>query len=182
VPNAPVPCHRSSITPIHVTDMPLASRASMAAIDPTIPTDRAEPLGTVVDGGLVGRRLPVVLMGAFGGLALLLASVGVYAMFAAMAAAREREFAVRVALGSTRRGIAALVLRQAATWTAVGLALGIVGVGAVTRMVRSLLYGVSQFDAMTIGLAVLLLFLGGAIALVVPIRRATRVDPITVLR
>lgn len=63
-----------------------------------------ETLGSLVAGGLAGRRLLVVLMTAFGALALVLASVGVYAMFAAMAVAREREFGVRVALGSSRGG------------------------------------------------------------------------------
>jgi hypothetical protein len=159
-----------------------AVRREVAAIDPTIPTDRAATLSSVVDGGLAGRRLAVVLMSAFGALALLLASVGVYAMFAAMAAAREREFAVRVALGSSGRGIATLVLRQATTWAAIGLALGAAGIVAVTRMVRSLLYATSPFDAVAIGLAVTLLVVGGAIGLVAPIRRATRVDPMTVLR
>lgn len=157
-------------------------RREVAAIDPAIPMDRMAMLDSLVAGGLAGRRLPVLLMSAFGTLALLLASVGVYAMFAAMATAREREFGVRVVLGASRRGIAALVLRQAGVWMAAGLAGGAVGVVAVTRMVRGLLYGVSPFDAVTLGVAVLLLVICGALALVVPILRATRVDPISVLR
>jgi putative ABC transport system permease protein len=121
-------------------------------------------------------------MVSFGALALGLASVGVYAMFAAMAVAREREFGLRIALGSTRAAIASLVLRQAAVWMAIGLALGTVGVVAITRLVRELLYGASQFDAVALGLAVVLLLVCGAAALIVPVRRATRVDPISVLR
>ena len=121
-------------------------------------------------------------MTAFGALALLLASVGVYAMFASMAAAREREFGVRVALGATRRGIAGLVLRQGAVWMALGLAGGAVGVALVARFLRDLLYGVRPFDPVTLGVAVLTLLACGTIALLVPVRRATRVDPITVLR
>jgi ABC-type antimicrobial peptide transport system permease subunit len=132
--------------------------------------------------GLAGRRLPVALMTGFAALALLLASVGVYAMFAAMAAAREREFSVRLALGSSRRGIATLVLRQGAVWMAVGLAGGAVGVVLVTRALRGLLYGVSQFDPVALGIAVMMLVLCGTVALLIPVRRATRVDPIGVLR
>ena len=157
-------------------------RREVAAIDPTLPTDGIVTLERLVAGGLAGRRLPVVLMSAFGALALVLASVGVYAMFAAMATAREREFGVRVALGSSRGAIAALILRQAGIWAAVGLALGAAGVVAIARMVQGLLYGVSAFDAIALGLALALLLVCAAVALVVPVRRATRVDPISVLR
>jgi ABC-type antimicrobial peptide transport system permease subunit len=129
-----------------------------------------------------GRRLPVVLMSAFGALALVLASVGVYAMFASMAAAREREFGVRVALGASPVGIAGLVLRQGGAWMAVGLAAGAVGVVLVSRLVRGLLFGVRPFDPVALGVAVLLLLLCAALALAVPVRRATRVDPISALR
>jgi ABC-type antimicrobial peptide transport system permease subunit len=121
-------------------------------------------------------------MTAFGGLALLLASVGVYAMFAAMTAAREREFGVRVALGASRGRIAGLVLRQGGVWLAVGLAAGAVGVVVVGRLVRSLLFGVLPFDPIALGLAVAMLLACAAVALLVPVRRATRVDPITALR
>jgi len=99
-----------------------------------------------------------------------------------MATAREREFSVRLALGSSRRGIAMLVLRQGAIWMAVGLIAGAVGVLFVTRMLRGLLHGVSQFDPVTLVVAVTMLVACGAVALLVPVRRATRVDPTTVLR
>ncbi len=157
-------------------------RRELAAIDPRLPIDDASSLSAMLSERLVGRRLPVVLMTAFGTLALLLASVGVYAMFAAMAAAREHEFSVRLALGSSRRGIAALVLRQGGVWMALGLAGGAVGVVIVTRALRGLLYGVSQFDPVALGIAVMTLLVCGTVALLIPVRRATRVDPMTVLR
>ena len=159
-----------------------AVRRELAALDPGLPLDRVMTLQDVVGEGLSGRRLPVVLMTAFGVLALLLASVGVYALFASMAAAREREFGVRIALGATRRGIAGLVLRQGAVWMLVGLAGGALGVFAVTRLVRTLLYGIAPFDPIALGFAVVTLVACGTIALLAPVRRATRVDPITVLR
>lgn len=120
-------------------------------------------------------------MGGFGILALLLVSVGVYAMFATMAQAREREFGVRMALGSSRGAIAALMLRQGATWMLLGLALGAVGVALVTRVIRGQLFGVQAFDPIALGGAVLGLLLCAATALFVPVRRATRADPIQVL-
>jgi ABC-type antimicrobial peptide transport system permease subunit len=131
---------------------------------------------------MAGRRLPVLLMTAFGALALLLASVGVYAMFASMVAAREREFGLRVALGSTRQAIAGLVLRGGAAWMLAGLAGGALGVVAVARLLHSLLFGVPPFDPIALGTAVMMLLACATAALLVPIRRATRVDPITVIR
>jgi predicted permease len=157
-------------------------RRELAAMDPGVPLRKPTALHDLVGEKLTGRQLPVVLMSAFGVLALILASVGVYAMFAAMAAAREREFGVRMALGSTRAAIAGLVLRQGAIWMAVGLVIGAVGVTVISRFLRGLLYGVSQFDPVALGLAVLMLIAFGAVALLVPVRRATRVDPISVLR
>ena len=155
---------------------------TLAAMDARLPLHNPVTLEALISDGLAGRRLPVVLMTAFGALALVLASVGVYAMFAAMAAAREREFGVRVALGSSRAAIATLVLRQGGVWMLAGLVIGAGGVVVVARLVRSLLYGVAPFDPVALGLAVVLLIAAAAVALLVPVRRATRVDPITVLR
>jgi len=155
---------------------------TLAALDPSVPLRDPKPLSDIMDERLAGRRLPVLLMSAFGVLALVLASVGVYAMFASMAAAREREFGVRVALGSSRGAIAGLVLRQGGVWMAAGLAGGAIGVAVVARMLGNLLYGVAPFDPIALGVAALTLVACGAVALLVPVRRATRVDPITVLR
>lgn len=158
-----------------------AERA-LRELSPTLPLRDPATLRSILDEGLAGRRLPVLLMTAFGALALLLASVGVYAMFAAMAAAREQEFGVRIALGSSPRGIAGLVLRQGGVWMAVGLAGGALGVVLIARLLRNLLYGVPQFDPVAIGMAVVLLLACATVALLVPVRRATRVDPVSILR
>jgi ABC-type antimicrobial peptide transport system permease subunit len=139
-------------------------------------------LPAVLGEGIAGRRLPVLLMTGFGVLALLLATVGVYAMFASLAAAREREFGIRLALGSRPGAIAALVLRQGAGWMATGLAVGAVGIVVVVRLVRDLLYGVSPFDPLTVGASVVTLVACATIALLIPVRRATRVDAALALR
>jgi predicted permease len=177
--NGPVFMIRTQGEPAALTG---AVRRTLTALDPAVPLREALPMRAVLSEGLSGRRLPVLLMTAFGALALLLASVGVYAMFASMAAAREREFGVRVALGASPRGIAALVLRQGGAWLGAGLVAGAIGVVAVSRLVRGLLYGVAPFDPVALGAAALLLVLCAAVALLVPVRRATRVDPISVLR
>ncbi len=103
-------------------------------------------------------------------------------MFASMATAREREFGVRIALGSTRGAIAGLVLRQGGGWMALGLVGGAGGVALIGRSVRGLLYGVAPFDPVTLVAVVVTLGVCGALALLAPVRRATRVDPITIMR
>ena len=154
----------------------------VAGLDPGLALQRVMTMQAVLGEGIASRRLPVLLMTGFGVLALLLASVGVYAMFASLAAAREREFGVRMALGSRPGAIAALVLRQGLGWIAAGLAVGTVGIVIVTRLVRDLLYQVSPFDPMTVGISIAILATCATLALLVPVRRATRVDATVALR
>jgi hypothetical protein len=154
----------------------------LAALDAGLALQLVTPLREGLETGLAPRRLPVMLMTAFAALALLVASVGVYAMFASLAASREREFGVRMALGSGRLAIAGLVVRQGAIWMAAGLAGGVFGVVLVVRLVRDLLYEISPFDPVTLGGAVGMLIVCAALALLVPLRRATQVDPAITLR
>jgi putative ABC transport system permease protein len=157
-------------------------RTVLRSIDPGLPIYQVLSMQDVVDKGYAARRLPVLLMMGFGVLALLLSSVGIYAMFATMATAREREFGVRIALGSSRGAVAGLVIRQGGVWMGLGLLLGALGVYASTRLIRTQLFGVAEFDPLTLGAAVSVLLLCAAVALLAPVRRATRVDPISVLR
>jgi putative ABC transport system permease protein len=159
-----------------------AVRRTLASLDGSLPITNIATMTAVIGDRFAARRLPVVLMTGFGALALLLACVGVYSMFANMAAAREREFGVRIALGSTRGSIAALVLRQGGLWMALGLAVGAVGIIAAARLLRTQLFGVPQFDPLAIGATVLVLVICAGVALLGPVSRASRVDPITVLR
>jgi putative ABC transport system permease protein len=99
-----------------------------------------------------------------------------------MAAAREHEFGVRMALGSSRRAIAGLVLRQGALWMGIGLVGGGIGVVVVARVLRNLLYGTAPLDVVALGSAVTALLVCATVALLVPVRRATRVNPTTVMR
>jgi putative ABC transport system permease protein len=155
---------------------------AVASLDRGIALQRVMTMPAVLGEGIASRRLPVLLMTGFGVLALLLASVGVYAMFASLAAAREREFGIRLALGSRPSAIAALVLRQGASWMAAGLAVGAFGIVLVVWLVRDLLYAVSPFDPITLGASVVVLVVCAAVALLIPLRRATRVDAVVALR
>jgi putative ABC transport system permease protein len=154
----------------------------LAGLDRGLPLQQVMTLPSLLGAGLAGRRLPVLLMTAFGALALLLASVGVYSLFASMTGAREREFGVRMALGSRPRAIAALVLRQGIGWIAAGLVMGAFGIVIVARLVRDLLYQVSPFDPMTLFVSIAILTTCATVALLVPVRRATRIDAAVALR
>jgi putative ABC transport system permease protein len=154
----------------------------LSALDTGLALQRPMTLSALIAEQLVGRRLPVLLMTAFGALALLLASVGVYAVFDALASAREREFGVRMALGSQPAAIAALVLKQSAWWISAGLIGGAFGILLVARLLREVVYGVPPFDPLAIGAAVAILIGSATLALLIPLRRAVRVDPATALR
>jgi putative ABC transport system permease protein len=170
---------RTSVEPTSLTN---SVRAAVASVDPMVPMYKVATMNAVLGDTFALRRLPVVLMTSFGVLALLLATVGVYAMFANMAAAREREFGVRMALGSSPGAIARLVLQQGGRWMALGLVIGAAGVVMAARLLRTQLFGVPQFDPVAIGAAVVVLLVCAGVALLVPVRRATRVDPISILR
>jgi len=150
--------------------------------DPGVPLRRVSPLDDVLTQGLQSRRLPVLLMTGFGSVALLLATVGVYSMFAGMTAAREHEFGVRMALGASRPSIAALVLRQGSRWMALGIAVGAVGIIVVGLAIRGLLFEVSPFDPLTLIGTTLVIAACAMTASIAPIRRATGVDPAIVLQ
>lgn len=157
-------------------------RRELASYDPTVPMANVTTLSDVIDEGLAGQRLPMMLMLSFAALALLLACIGIYALFANMAAARQTEFGVRMALGASRSAVARLVLRQGALWMAIGLAGGALGIYVVSRALRSLIFGIAPLDWLSIAAAVGALLIAATVALAVPVWRATRADPLSAMR
>ncbi len=157
-------------------------RRVLTALDPGVPMADATPLSASVARGLQGRRLPTLLIGGFAALTLLLASMGVYALFANMVAAGERELGVRLALGSSPRRIAWLLVGRGALWLGAGLCVGGAGVALVGHALRSLLFGVSPVDPIALTGAAAVLVAAAAVALVGPVLRATRVAANSVLR
>jgi ABC-type antimicrobial peptide transport system permease subunit len=127
-------------------------------------------------------RLFYQMFGAFGAIALLLASIGVYGVISYGVSQRTQEIGVRVAMGAQGRDVFSLVLREAAWLAGIGIVLGIVGALGVTRVIASMLIGVSPTDP--ISFASEAAFLAGVAlrASYVPARRATRVDPLVALR
>ena len=132
--------------------------------------------------GLEQRRFNMLLFSAFAGLALLLASVGIYGVLAYSVSQRTREIGIRIALGATGGNVARLVLRQGLLLASVGVVIGAVAAFALTRWMESLIYGVSPTDPVTFTSVALLLVGIALLASYVPARRAVRVDPMQSLR
>ena len=131
-----------------------------------------------VEESLLRRRFSLQLLGLFAALALGLAAIGIYGVMAFLVNQGTREIGIRMALGATSGGILALVLRRAMTLVAMGIAAGLAAAIPLTRLLRTMLFGVQESDALTFAAASILL---GAVALLasyLPARRASRVEPL----
>jgi ABC-type antimicrobial peptide transport system permease subunit len=140
------------------------------------------PLEARLLTALARPRLYAVLLGGFGGAALAIAAVGLFALFSYVVAQRSREFAVRTALGATRRDILRLAVAQGLAAIVAGLLAGMVCSAWLTRLLSAQLYGVTPYDTATFVSVPLVLLLCGALAACVPALRAARLDPMRVLR
>jgi predicted permease len=143
--------------------------------------------GVTTGSELLGRaasstRFVTMLLSAFGIGAALLAALGVYGVLAYLVTQRRREFGVRMAIGAQPSSVLALVVKQGASLTAVGLLLGVAGAIAATRLLRTFLFGVTPGDVATYAVIVALVGAAGVLAALIPARRATRVDPVIALR
>jgi putative ABC transport system permease protein len=157
-------------------------RAELGRLDPEIAAADVAGMRTIISGSVADRRAYMILVGAFGALALVLAGVGLYGVVAFHVAQRTREMGVRLALGATRARVLALVVAQGMRLVGAGLLLGLGAAAVATRPLASLLFEVSPRDGVSFLAAPALLALVGLAACYVPARRATRVDPVVALR
>ena len=185
-----VPFEQNTTIPIALTVRTSLDPANMAAtihriateIAPDVPLSRERTMASLVDDSMLGARAAAMLLLGFGVLALILGSIGTYGLVAYGVEARQREFAVRMAVGAKASGVLGLVLRDGARLAAIGITIGVAGAFALSGSIRGLLYEVAPTDAMTFVSVPLLLGTIALLACVIPALRATRVDPNTILR
>ena len=157
-------------------------RNEVRALHPQVPLFAVNTLDGLVAETLAQPRFRALLLGGFAALALLLASIGIYGVTAYAVSQRTHEVGVRMALGARGRDVMGLILKQHLVPAVTGVAVGIVGAIAVSRFIKSLVYGVGATDVITFAGVALLLVAVAALAAYIPARRATRVDPLVALR
>jgi len=158
------------------------ARRELQAVDPAGPYVSVTSLDAKVDEQYRPWRLGATVLGLFGGLALLLSGLGLYGVLAYVVGQRTREIGVRVALGASRRNLAALVLGEGLRVVAVGAVAGVLAALALGKLVTSLLYGVSPRDPWILAASAAVLLAAAILACLVPARRAATVDPMEALR
>jgi putative ABC transport system permease protein len=157
-------------------------RREVQALDPDLPLFRLRTMNEHMGVALIEQRMAALLLGIFGLLALILASVGLYGVMAYSVSQRTRELGIRMALGANPGGILKLILKQGLLLTLIGLTIGLAVSFALTRFLASQLYNVSATDLITFALASSVLTVVALLASFIPARRAARVDPLVALR
>jgi predicted permease len=169
------------------TTLPPASlRTELEAVvregDPSVPIVRLRDMESVFNQSIERPRLLAQLLGGFAGLALLLAAIGTYGVLSYMVAERRREIGIRMALGADQGNVLTAVMKQGLTLTVVGLIVGLAGALAMNRLIASMLFGVQPTDPATLVAVVTTITIVAVVACLLPAWKASRVDPIVVLR
>jgi predicted permease len=157
-------------------------RAAVREIDPTLPVPDLRPLNDWIAESWAQARLTSILAAAFAGAALFLTVVGIYGVLSYAVTQRTQEIGIRIAIGARRTAVVALVLRAGMTWAIAGILLGLLGAWSGSRLIVSLLFGVSATDPITLASTAAALTGVAALACLVPALRATRIDPVIALR
>jgi putative ABC transport system permease protein len=157
-------------------------RRQIQSLDTNLALTNVQTIEEVIGQGLWAPRMGAGLLTLFGGLALILAAVGVYGVLSYSVNQQTREIGIRVALGSKSGEVLRLVVGQGLRLAGIGLALGFAAAVVLTRTISSLLFGISAHDPLTFGVVSLVLALSAIFACYIPARRATKVDPIVALR
>jgi putative ABC transport system permease protein len=159
-----------------------AVRREVRNLDKDLAVSEIRELDTIAEAGLARQRFTLLMVGLFAVIALTLAAIGIYGVMSYLVAQRTHEMGIRLALGARQRSVMKLMLGQGMVLAGSGVAIGLAGAFALTRLMASLLYGVSTTDPLTF-LLIAMLFVGVALlACYIPARRASTVDPMVALR
>src|SRR5207247_2543564 len=156
-------------------------RGAFAQIDRELPVYDVQTMEERMEKSLVSRRSPVLLSLSFGVVALFLSAIGIYGVLAYLVTQRRKEIGIRIALGSSARGIFELVLREGLILIAGGFVVGAIGAIALRRSLESQLFDVSATDPVVLATVTIVLASVAVLACALPARRATRIDPIIAL-
>jgi putative ABC transport system permease protein len=170
---------RSAVDP---SSLATAVRDAIWAVDKDQPVSQIRTMSEIISQAVARQRFSMLLLGLFAGLALILAAVGIYGVMSYSVAQRTREIGIRMALGAQKSDVLGMTLREALRFVAVGVVIGIAGALGLTRLMASLLFGVSATDPATFAAITVVL---GAVALLasyIPALRSMRVDPVIALR
>jgi putative ABC transport system permease protein len=159
-----------------------AVRAAVHDVDADLPLSRIRSMDEMMDASTGPRRFSMILLGIFAGVALTLAAIGLYGVMSYSVTQRSRELGIRIALGARVADILRMVVRQGLALAVTGMGVGLVAALLVTRLIKSMLFGVPATDLVTFGGMVALLLVVALVACYLPARRATRVDPVVALR
>lgn len=170
---------RSSVAPASLSH---AMKEAVEAVDPQVPTGAIRSMDQIMSRSLALRSFLMRLLGIFGGLALVLASVGLYGVISFVAARRTREIGVRIALGARSGDVLRLIVAEGLKLVLGGMLIGIAGALVLTRLLEGMVYSVSLRDPLIFVLVTLLMIVVSLLACYVPARRATCVDPVMALR
>jgi putative ABC transport system permease protein len=159
-----------------------AIREQVRALDPELPIYKAQLLEDYVSDSVAQRRFTSLLVSAFAGVGLLLATVGLFGLMSYNVAQRRNEIGIRVAVGAEKTDILGMIVREGLGWTLAGVVVGLAGTLVVSRILKSQLFGVSATDPTTFVVVALALILVAAVACYLPARRAANLDPLQALR
>ena len=157
-------------------------RQAIWSVDKSLPPGRARTVDEMLSSQVATPRLYMVLVGVFSAMAMALAAVGIYGLFASIVARRRNEMAIRVTMGARSANILWMVIGEGIRLSGAGIALGLLSALALARLMRSLLYEVSPTDPLTLGGGTLMLLTVALLSCYIPARRATRTDPMVALR
>jgi putative ABC transport system permease protein len=164
------------------TGLARAVQQEVLRVDPDLPVARVMTMDRIIGKSIARQNFNMILLGVFGGVALLLAAIGIYGVMSYTVQQRTHEMGIRIALGAGAGPLLRLVVGQGLLLAGIGVAIGLAASFAVTRVMSSLLYGVKATDVATFAAVAVVLSAVAALACYIPARRATRVDPIIALR
>ena len=157
-------------------------RAAVTSVDKSLPVYALKPMTEYLRDSLSRRRFNLILLSIFGGVALVLATVGIYGVISYGVTQRTHEMGLRMALGAQSHDVLKLVVRHGMLLALAGVGIGLLGASAMTRLMKSLLFNVGTTDPLTFLVIALLMTLIALLACMIPALRATRVDPLIALR